>query len=144
MVDTDLLSAFIATSIYLLFYIILFGVYYLVNAISLYKIGKKLGRNDAWKAWIPFVQGAYQFQLGDFSPYLYLIILFPAVGWLAVVIIGMISWVKIAEKRSFPVWVGLILALSWIFIYGGMIAMYVTQLFVAFSEYKRKDIEVHS
>ncbi len=144
MVEADSLEYLFTILIYLLFYIFLFGTYYLVNAISLYKIAQKFGRTDAWKAWIPFIQGAYQLQLGDFSPYLYFLILIPVFGLIPVIVLGIISWIKITEKRGFPLWIGLMAALSWTFIYGGMIATYVTQLYIAFSEYKKKDIEVQS
>jgi len=134
----EYLVEFIVLSVYTVIFLGMFIAAYVFNALLVSKIGEKLGREDTWKAWVPIISGAYQLELGDLSPWLYLLIFFPIFGWLAIGILSIVAWVKITEKRGFPTWVGLIIAFAWLIPSGGVIAQYIAKGFVAWGEYDKK------
>ncbi len=136
--DEELFASIILLTFYGSIFFVLCLFSYIYTSLTLSKISEKLGNTDTWKAWIPFVKGAYQLQLGNFSPLYYLLILVPILGWITVSIMGMIAWIRIAEKRGFPTWVGLIIALAWLVPNGGMVAQYIAQGYIAWSEYEKK------
>ncbi|PKN02707.1 hypothetical protein CVU76_01580 [Candidatus Dojkabacteria bacterium HGW-Dojkabacteria-1] len=111
---------------------------YIYTSLVLSKIAEKLGNTDTWRAWIPIVKGAYQLELGGYSPWYYLLIFIPFLGWIAVTVLSAVAWVRISELRGFPTWVGLIVALAWLIPNGGMIAQFIAQGYIAWGEYQKK------
>lgn len=133
----------------LLYFIIFFTIYgtiitifvlvtYIYTSLVLSKIAEKLGKTDTWRAWIPIVKGAYQLELGGYSPGYYLLIFIPFFGWIAVTVLSAIAWVRISEQRGFPTWVGLIVALAWLIPNGGIIAQFIAQGYIAWGEYEKR------
>jgi hypothetical protein len=124
------------------FYLVIFGfifiAYYIYTSIVLHKIAEKLGYTDIWRAWVPIIKGGYQLELGNFNPWLYALIFIPIVGVITTTILGMIAWVRIAEKRKFPTWVGLLAAFGWLIPNGGMIVQGVVIGYMAWGEYKKE------
>ena len=100
----DLLGAgFMAmfAGVYMLF-VVVFGLGgYILSSLALMKIGKELGYENPWFAWIPILNSIMMFQLGGQNPWLLLLLLIPGIGALIVGIISIIALANITEKRGY-------------------------------------------
>ena len=136
--DSEQLASLILLGFYGVIFFVIAFISYIYTSLVISKIAQKLGRTDKWKAWVPIVKGAYQLELGDFSPWYYLLIFIPILGLIPVTVLGIVAWFRITEKRGFPNWVGLIVGLAWLIPNGGMIAQYIAQGYIAWGEYEKK------
>ena len=71
-------------------------------------IAKKLKYKNAWLAWIPFANVSMMLQLGNFHWALVFLALIPILGWIALIVLVLISTWRIFEKRKYPGWMALI------------------------------------
>lgn len=137
MTEEDLVSL-VFFSMYGVILFTFFIAFYVYTSVVLQKIAQKLGYKDTWRAWVPIVKGGYQLEMGGFSPWLNLLVFLPFFGWMAITVLSTIAWIKITERRGFPQWIGLIVALSWLLPSGGLIAQCIAQGYIAWSEYEKK------
>lgn len=86
---------------------------YVYAALALSTIAKKLGAAKPWLAWIPFANLFLAAEIAETPWWTALMLIFigliPYIGYLAVLgVFGFWSW-KIAERRGFQPWIGLLL-----------------------------------
>lgn len=74
---------------------------YVYSALALMKIGRELGYQNPWYAWIPILNIIMLFNLGNQNPWLILLMLIPGIGALIVGILTIIALANIAEKRGY-------------------------------------------
>lgn len=74
---------------------------YVYSALALMKIGRELGYQNPWYAWIPILNIIMLFNLGNQNPWLILLMLIPGIGALIVGIFTIIALANIAEKRGY-------------------------------------------
>ncbi|HBB64415.1 hypothetical protein A3K02_01020 [candidate division WS6 bacterium RIFOXYD1_FULL_33_8] len=90
-------------------FVLVFGLGgYIFSSIALYKIGKDMGYDRPWFAWVPILSTVMTFQLGDQNPMLILLLLIPGIGGLVVAVLGIIALMNIAKKRGYDKNLGLI------------------------------------
>lgn len=75
---------------------------YVLMAIALMTIANKTGTPNAWMAWVPIANLVLMIQIAELE-----------LWWILVVIVtcglaGIYVWMKIAEKRGKPGWVGIL------------------------------------
>ncbi len=105
------LGALFALAAGMMVFALIIGIsVYIYSALALMTIGKKLNHQYPWLAWIPYANFAMVLQLGGFHwawVFLLLGAFIPILGFLsiiAVMVLGIISFWRIAEKRGFPGW----------------------------------------
>lgn len=81
---------------------------YVYSALALMKIGKGLGYQSSWYAWIPILNMVMLFNLGNQNPWLILLMLIPGIGALILGILTIIALANIAEKRGYDKVIALI------------------------------------
>ncbi|MDX9738945.1 MAG: DUF5684 domain-containing protein [Candidatus Dojkabacteria bacterium] len=74
---------------------------YIFSSLALMKIGKELGYENAWFAWIPILSSVMMFQLGGQNPWLLLLLLIPGLGAFIVAILSIIALAEITAKRGY-------------------------------------------
>jgi hypothetical protein len=84
---------------------IIYLVIYLYFSLCIYKIAKKCGVESAWLAWIPIVQIVPMLQSAGKPLWWFILMLIPLVN----IIIMIIVWMAIAERRGKPSWVGILI-----------------------------------
>jgi hypothetical protein len=94
--------------IMLLFSLVLGLGAYIFTALALMALAKRLGYENGWFAWIPLLNLALMFKMGDMNPLLVLLALIPGIGGLAVGIIAVIALMNICEKRGYERLLGLL------------------------------------
>jgi hypothetical protein len=94
---------------------------YVYTAMAWMTIAKKLKYKHAWLAWIPFANISMMLQLGGFHWAWVFLILIPILGWIALAVLCIIATWRIFEKRKYPGWFSLSIALSYIHIIGGVL-----------------------
>ncbi len=83
---------------------IVYVLIYLYFAYTLMVIANKLNVEDSWYAWIPIVNLYLMCKMAD-KPGWWLILFFiPLVN----IVIAIIVWMKISEKRGKPSWLGIL------------------------------------
>lgn len=88
----------------------IFGlIMYAYSAFALMTTAKKLDYKNPWFAWIPILNSILLFELGDFNPWLLLLMLIPGVGALAIAVMSIICMFRITEKRGFDKMLALLL-----------------------------------
>ncbi len=85
--------------------LIIFLAIYLYTSYCLMVIGKKTGHGDAWMAWVPIVNLYYMTVIAEKPGWWTLLMLIPCVN----IVIGVILWMAIAEKRGKPNWWGILI-----------------------------------
>ena len=113
--------------------VFLLAVLYVYHSLAWMTIARKLKYKNAWLAWIPFASTAMRLQLGGFHwawTFLYLI---PILGWIALIVLLVISYWRIFEKRKYPGW----FSLSMVFPKIGGILYLVILGFVAWKDRKK-------
>jgi len=82
---------------------------YVFTSYALYKIGKEMGYENSWFAWIPILNMIMMFQLGKQNPYLLFFLLIPGIGGVIVAIFSIIALMNITEKRGYDKLLGLLI-----------------------------------
>ncbi len=110
-VDEPVITAGLAAvSIAVWFTCIIFGLAgYIFSAVAMYKIGKDMGYQNSWFAWIPILNSIMVFQLGKQNPNFLFLLLIPGIGALIVSIFSLIALMNITEKRGYDKLLGLLI-----------------------------------
>ena len=83
---------------------ILFFAFYVYFALAFMTIARKLNYEKSWLAWIPIANFGMILTLGNFYwPWIFLIFV-PVLGWIALIVMGIIAQWRIFEKRNYPGW----------------------------------------
>lgn len=85
-------------------YSLLLIVLYVYFALCLQLIAKKTSTPNAWLAWIPIANIFLFLQVAQKPLWWFILILIPIVN----IVIGIILWMKVAERRSKPSWLGIL------------------------------------
>jgi hypothetical protein len=80
---------------------------YIYNALAWSTILRKLKYKNPWLAWVPIAQIAPILEVGGFHWAWIFLILIPIFGWIALVVLVIISTWRIFEKRKYPGWFSL-------------------------------------
>lgn len=74
---------------------------YVYMALALSTIAKKVGEENTWFAWVPFLNFYLMILIAKVEPWMIILIFVP----FANLAITIYLWMKIAERRGFPNWV---------------------------------------
>ncbi|MFA5872072.1 MAG: DUF5684 domain-containing protein [Parcubacteria group bacterium] len=85
-------------------------VIYVIMAISLMRIAKRTGTENAWFAWIPILNLILILQIAQ-RPMWWLIFFLVPVLNIAGIVLQFVLWVDIAKRINKPVWMGVLAAL---------------------------------
>lgn len=92
--------------------VIIFAIIvYIFQAIALMTIAKKTNTPNAWMAWIPIANIYLMTQIGQvpwWTIFGLVLAAIPIIGGLCVAALVVYLWWKIAEKRGFPGWFGIL------------------------------------
>lgn len=99
---------------FIVVWIIMALAIYVYTAWAWMTIAQKLKYKNYWLAWIPIANIAMILQLGGFHWAWVFLIIVPIAGWLALVVLAIIAIWRIYEKRNYPGWLSLILALNFV------------------------------
>ncbi len=83
------------------------AVMYILLALPLYAIAKKVGHDLAWLAWVPIANAWLMLDLAGLSGWLLILAFIPIVNivfWFIMVY----AWMKIAERMGHPSWLGIL------------------------------------
>lgn len=98
----------------LLAFAISFLVFFVYAAIVLMVIAKKTGTPGRWMAWVPIANFYLMAQIGGvpwWTLFAFLLFLIPFFGPAAFMGVVVWWWWKIAERRNFPGWYGILMLL---------------------------------
>ena len=113
--------------------LVVFGLY-VYTSLAWQKIAKKFKYKNSWLAWIPIVRWSMILQLGKFHWAWIFLIFLPVIGWIALLVLLIISKWKIFEKRKYPGWFSLVFVIPKI---GSLLDLIIIG-FVAWKDLKRK------
>lgn len=83
---------------------------YIYHTLAWMSIANKLKYKRSWLAWIPFAATAMKLQLGKKFHWAWVFLfLIPVVGWIALLILVIVSHWKIFEELNYPGWLSLAL-----------------------------------
>jgi hypothetical protein len=86
-------------------YLIFWLLFYIYLAICLQVLAKKTGAGNGWMAWIPIANIFLMIKIAQKPLWWFLLLLIPIVN----IVIGVILWMKIAERRGKESWWGILL-----------------------------------
>lgn len=93
------------TGVFLILYLLFWLALYVYLALSLQVLAKKTNTPNGWLAWIPIASIFLMLQIAQKPLWWFVLILIPIVN----IVIGILIWMKIAERREKPSWVGILL-----------------------------------
>ena len=83
-------------------------VLYVFFGITQQKTAQRLGFEKSWHAWVPILSTIQLFKMGDQNPLLILLSLVPVIGQLALTVLSIMVYCKIAEKLGYDKLFGLL------------------------------------
>ena len=86
-------------------WLVIAGVIYFVSCFPVYMIGRKLGREDAWWAWVPVMNIILMCRIGG-KPEWWTILFFVPI---ANIVVTVIVWMGIAVACEKPDWLGILM-----------------------------------
>jgi len=89
----------------LIVYFVAIAVFYIYFAISLMKIAEKTDTENGWFAWIPILNVILMLQIAEKPLWWFILILIPLVNIVIIVLV----WMAIAERRGKPSWWGIMM-----------------------------------
>lgn len=98
-------GALIALGIVALFIVLV--ALYVYHSLAWMVIARKLKHKRPWLSWIPFASTAMRLQLGGFHWAWVFLYLIPIFGWIALLVLLIISYWRVFEKRKYPGWFSL-------------------------------------
>lgn len=107
---------------------------YIYTSLAWMVIGKKVRYDKPWLAWIPFANISMILQMGGFHWAWVFLLLIPILGWIALIVLMIISMWRIYEKRNYPGWFSLAMIVPKL---GGILHLVVLG-FVAWKDLKKK------
>ena len=114
--------------------VLFMAAFYVYTSFAWQTIAKKLKYKNSWLAWIPFARWSMMLQMGKFHWAWVFLVFVPIVGWIALIVLLIISKWRIFEKRKYPGWFSLGIVLPEI---GGVLYL-VTIGFVAWKDLRKK------
>lgn len=91
-----------------IFFLVIVSIgFYVYTALAWMTIAKKVKYKRPWLAWIPFANISMWLQMGGFHWGLVFLILVPFLGWIAILVLMIISHWRVFEKLKYPGWVSL-------------------------------------
>jgi len=93
------------TEDFLVLYLLFWLALYIYLALSLQVLAKKTNTPNGWLAWIPIANIFLMLQIAQKPLWWFVLILIPIVN----IVIGILIWMKIAERRGKPSWVGILM-----------------------------------
>jgi len=96
--------AFLFGGIFLVIWIFFMLVGYVYGGLTMMTIANKLGEKNSWLAWIPIANIYLITKMGGFTGWMFLLFFIPFVNF----VFGIVLMMKIAERRGFPNWLGLL------------------------------------
>jgi len=93
----------------IIFYII--GYVYL--SLCLHLIVSKTNTSPAWLAWIPIANVVLLLMVAD-KPIWWIILLFIPLVNIVWIVLGILAWMGVAEKRGKPSWIGILMILPFV------------------------------
>ena len=94
-----------AIGVMLIVFFVIFAAFYIYFALALSTIAKKTNTENAWWAWIPILQVLLMLNIAQKPMWWIVLCLIPLVS----IIILIIVWMAIAERRGKPNWWGILL-----------------------------------
>ncbi len=89
--------------------LIIFVGLVIVFGLPQHTCAQKLGHSKPWMAFLPIAHVVQLFNLADLSGWLVLLGFVPVIGWIAIVLLAIYSWMKIAEKIGHPGWLAILM-----------------------------------
>jgi len=89
----------------LILWLIFWLALYIYLALSLQVLAKKTNTPNGWLAWIPIANIFLMLQIAQKPLWWFVLLLIPIVN----IVIGIVIWMKIAERRGKPSWLGVLL-----------------------------------
>ena len=99
-----------AGAIAVLFLFLLVAAFYCYVAFSLQTIGKKLGLDNTWLAWIPIANVFFMLMCADKPLWWFVLMLIPIVS----VVFMILAWMAIATRRGKPSWWGVLMIIPFV------------------------------
>ncbi|MBX7149872.1 hypothetical protein K1X76_12445 [bacterium] len=90
---------------FMIVYVGIMALLYVYFSLCLMKIAQKTNTPNAWMAWIPIVNIVLILQIAKQPMWWIILLLIPFVN----IVMSIIVWMKIAEARGKPGWVGVLL-----------------------------------
>lgn len=87
--------------------LVFFAALYIYHALAWQTVARKFRHKYPWLAWIPFANFAQILQLGGFHWAWIFLALIPILGWIALMVIGVIALWRICDKLRYPGWFSL-------------------------------------
>lgn len=100
--------AMLLTGGFLLVFLFSGLIFYVFFAITQKKVAQKLGFENTWHAWVPILSTIQLFKMGDKNPWLILLVLIPGLGEIALLVLTIIIYCRIAEKLGYEKLFGLL------------------------------------
>lgn len=91
----------------IVFLVIISIGFYVYTALAWMTIAKKVKHKKPWLAWIPFANISMWLQMGGFDWKLVFLLLIPFLGWIAILVLMIISHWRVFEKLKYPGWFSL-------------------------------------
>jgi hypothetical protein len=83
-------------------------IFYVYTAYCQYVIAKKTNTENAWMAWVPFLNMWQMVKIARKEWWYFLLMFIPLVN----IVVFVILWMKIAEIRNMPSWLGILMIIS--------------------------------
>src|SRR4030042_4930388 len=90
--------------------LVIFAVFYVLVALSLMRIAKRTGTENAWFAWIPILNLILMLQIAKRPMWWLVFFLVPLINIVGIVL-QFIIWVDIAKRLGKQAWVGILAGL---------------------------------
>ncbi|PJE81817.1 hypothetical protein COU58_00630 [Candidatus Pacearchaeota archaeon CG10_big_fil_rev_8_21_14_0_10_32_42] len=114
--------------------VIFFVALHIYHSLAWFEIGKRQKYGHSWLAWIPFANISMILQMGKFHWAWIFLILIPIAGWIALLVLLVISMWRIFEKDRYPGWFSISLVIPQI---GGILYLIIIGI-IAWKEGPKK------
>ena len=82
-------------------------------SLCLHLIASKTNTSPAWLAWIPIANVVLLLMVAD-KPIWWIILLFIPIVNIVWIVLGILAWMGVAEKRGKPSWIGILMILPFV------------------------------
>lgn len=100
------LAAIFTGGFLILYMFVILGLY-IYSALTLQKTADRIGEPNSWFAWIPILNMVLLYKMGDKNPWYLLLVFIPLFGTISLMVFGILSTMKICEKRGYDPMYGL-------------------------------------
>lgn len=121
--DEEAATVLAFMGVYMFCYVVFLVIMWIVGAVVLSTLGKKVGVTEPnWMAWVPIVQIYYAVRVAGEEGWKMVLLFIPFVN----IVYGIILWMKIAERRGFENWYGILVIVP--------VVGWLVPLYLAFAE----------